>query len=231
MKRKLWIVTSIVMTIALAVCITYISVAVGSGTQSDPLVTQSYVDQQIALLKDQLGSGVNNETLQAAINDAVTKALADNNITLKDEWTDDISASVIKAISDNNNIITANWKADINGAVAQALLDAAAKSAWITDNQINNFSVPGFENITLLKGKKLYGDMGTVVMVLSGTVTYTSPNSSYKIINSKTSTEISNNSTLSKMTMYVFPKGQGRAIKASADSVVLVFGGAYSIGS
>lgn len=203
-KRLLLFTGILVLTLALSGGL-FIVLADQEGTENDPLITKSYIDQVFI------------PEISAIINQAVSD-LANTEV----ENIEDLIADYEQRINDKIDEFYTSTGNVLNNEVYIALLNEAIREKLLSIGVTPPSSSETFVLVTLNSNQKLVGQVGCEIMMRSGSATCNAA-SGTGLIDVPSRTELANGAALQQNTLYMIA-ANGGGFTATANSTFLVRG-------
>jgi hypothetical protein len=126
----------------------------------------------------------------------------------------------------------AKMRAEILAAVPQSFSCDCDKDAWILETLLRvdslfagNFVNTGFEPIFIQAGQVLIGDMGTEIILRSGTAVAHSESAAGGVTNVTVGADMQSGDRVTHNHLLIVPRGDGRGLIAMTDIWVMIKGG------
>lgn len=188
----------------------YLAVAAEYGSQEDPLVTLSYIEELLPELQEKIDNAVNEKTaefdgtLEAKIQEAINGIDAKIAAFEGQYSSDVVDDTFVQKVAD---AVTA--KLGSTGGTDENVSGSAGTA--------DKFTVQRFSS-----GQTVIGAVGTEILWRIGTASCTAPGSP-GLIDISTGTDLGNGSQLQQNHLYIVTV-EGRGFKATSDCIILVKG-------
>ncbi|MEA4823233.1 MAG: hypothetical protein VB111_03865 [Clostridiaceae bacterium] len=221
MNKRKWIITTSSVMLVLLLISGYMAIAAEYGSESDPLVSASYITDVLA-----------PETIKevnATIEQKTVQFQTQLNQTLA-EYTATLDATISEFEAQNQNLAEND---EFISAVATQVLALMNGSTDGTDSDSEGVGTPVtggstvWRMIEIEKGQTLVFEVGGMILPRIGSATCFSP-SSPGLINVTTGSELSAGGTLSTNNLYIVTVA-GRGFTATASTNKFLVAGNYTI--
>jgi len=206
---KKWVIGVTSLLLVALLLAGYLAVAAEYGSQNDPLVTLSYIEELLPELRETINNAVKDKTAEfdSALDKKIQEAM--NSIDAKiAQFETDYSADV----ADESFI------ASVADLVSQKIGSAGGSG----DSSSSGGTSELFKVVRFKSGQTVIGEVGTEILWRIGTATVVSPGSP-GLIDVSTGSDLANGGTLQQNHLYVVTV-EGRGFKASSDCVILMKG-------
>lgn len=188
----------------------YLAVAAEYGSQDDPLVTLSYIEELLPELQEQIDNAVKEKTAEF-----------DGTLDVKiQEAINGIDAKIAAFEGQySSNVVDDTFVQKVADAVTAKIGSAGGTG----ENPSGNAgTADGFTVQRFTSGQTVIGSVGTEILWRIGTASCTAPGSP-GLIDISTGTDLGNGSQLQQNHLYIVTV-EGRGFKATSDCIILVKG-------
>lgn len=140
-----------------------------------------------------------------------------------------LGAAVFAYDSSTDPVITLSYLTDVFKPFIIHEIDTKVSDAVGTNPENENGSEGGYVVVELANGDELYASGACDIMLRAGNAVCIAPDEKQGIADYTDSTEILNGQSLTKNHMCLIPRGDGRGVLATSDSVFIMVRGEYVI--
>jgi len=206
---KKWVIGVTSLLLVALLLTGYLAVAAEYGSQNDPLVTLSYIEELLPQLREAIDNAVKDKTAEfdRTLDNKLNEAM--NSIDAKiAQFETDFSADV----ADESFI----------ASVADLVVQKIGSSGGSGDGSTTGGTAELFKVVRFKSGQTVIGEVGTEILWRIGSATCVSPGSP-GLIDVSTGGDLANGGALQQNHLYVVTV-EGRGFKVTSDCVILIKG-------
>ena len=205
MKQKKWITGAASVILVLMMLTGFMAIAAELGSQTDPLVSFSYITDELQPAIDQM------------VDDAIDSKMEEFDQELADK-AEQFSSEIDQKIE--------SLGTSLSGSTSdQAFIDAVAEAVMAKmddDGSSSDGSASSYEKLVLTSGQQVIGEYGTEILLRLGSAACVAPEEP-GLIDLTTGGSLSSGSTLSANHLYMITIN-GHGFKASGSTTVFIRG-------
>lgn len=209
MLPKKWVIGVTALLLVVLLFTGYLAVAAEYGSQNDPLVTLSYIEELLPELQQTIDKAIDNKTeeFDATLEQKIQQAL------------ESIDAKIAEFKNEySSDIVDDTFLNTVADMVYQKIQASGGNSGTVSEGGSESlFSVVRFKS-----GQTVIGEVGTEILWRFGTATCVSPGTP-GLIDVSTGGDLPNGGALQQNHLYVVTV-ERRGFKATSDCVILIKG-------